>query len=62
LWRYYVERSAVVSDFKQIAEREGLRRVSFRNLAEFLLRMWVPLRPVKRPLAENTGTGFVSET
>jgi hypothetical protein len=49
LWRYYVERSGVVPDFKQIAEREGLRRVSMRNLADYLLRLWGPPRPVKRP-------------
>lgn len=60
LWRYYLERSAVVPDFKRIAEREGLRRVSFRNLAEYLLRLWVPPRQAKRPTAENTGS--VSET
>jgi len=62
LWRYYVERSAVVPDFKRIAEREGLRRVSFLNLAEYLLRLWAPPRPVKRPAPGNTETGFVSET
>jgi hypothetical protein len=49
LWRYYVERAAVVPEFKRIVEREGLRRVSMHNLADHLLRLWVAPRPVKRP-------------
>ena len=48
LWRYYVERSAVVPQFKQLVEREGLCRVSMRNLAEYLLRVWGAPR-AKRP-------------
>jgi len=48
LWRYYIERSAVVPRFKQAAEREGLRRISLLNLAEYLLRRWAPPRVVKR--------------
>jgi hypothetical protein len=48
LWRYYVERSGVVLSFKQVAEREGLRRVSLLNLAEYLLRLWLPPK-TKRP-------------
>jgi hypothetical protein len=43
LWRYYKERAGVVPKFKQVAEREGLHRVSMQNLAEYLLRLWVPL-------------------
>jgi len=51
LWRYFVERSAVVPKFKQAAEREGLRRISLLNLAEYLLRIWAPPRVAKRPPA-----------
>ncbi len=29
LWRYYEERSAVASPFREIAQREGLRRISW---------------------------------
>jgi len=49
LWRYFVERSAVVPQFMQAAEREGLRRMSMQNLAEHLLRIWGKPRVVKRP-------------
>jgi len=48
LWRYWVERSSVVPIFKQFAEREGLRRISQKNLAEQLLRSWVP-PPLPKP-------------
>jgi len=48
LGRYFVERSGVVRSFKEVAAREGLRPVSLKNLAEYVLRMWAPPRPVKR--------------
>jgi hypothetical protein len=48
LWRYYEERSGVAAPFLEIARREGIRRISLRNLAEYLLRMWSPVR-IKRP-------------
>ncbi len=54
LWRYYEERSAVVQPFKGHAEREGARRISMKNLAEHLLRLWTPPRrkqPAPPPLA-----------
>jgi hypothetical protein len=47
LWRYLVERSQVVPDFKNAVPPEGLRRLSMRNLAEYLLRVWTPPRPKK---------------
>lgn len=47
LWRYFEERSAVASPFREAAQREGLRRISLRNLAELLLRLWAPVK-VKR--------------
>ena len=52
LWRYYLERSAVVARFKDAAVHEGLSRTSMRNLAELLLRLWTEprLKPkAKRP-------------
>ena len=49
LWRYYVERSAVVPAFKQAVAIEGLQRTSMKNLAELLLRLWVAPRPKKKP-------------
>ncbi len=42
LWRYLVERSAVASPFREVAQREGLRRTSMKNLAEYLIRLWCP--------------------
>jgi hypothetical protein len=47
LWRYFEERSAVASPFKEVARREGIRRTSMRNLAEYLVRLWVQPRPKK---------------
>ena len=44
LWRYYEERSAVVSPFKEAAVLEGVRRISMKNLAELLLRLWTEPR------------------
>jgi hypothetical protein len=47
LWQYYQERSAVVPQFKEAIRREPLRRMSMRNLAELLLRLWTEPRPKK---------------
>ena len=47
LWAYVVERSSVVSPFRDEAEREGLPRTSMRNLADYLLRLWTV--PRKKP-------------
>lgn len=51
LWRYYEERAAVASPFRETAQREGLRRTSLRNLAEHLLRLWAPVKV--KPRAEG---------
>jgi len=40
LWEYYRERGNVVPVFKQTIAREGLKRVSLRNLAEYWVRVW----------------------
>jgi hypothetical protein len=47
LWRYFQERSAVVSPFREFTQRQGNQRVSMKNLAEYLLRLWVAPRPRK---------------
>jgi hypothetical protein len=54
LWRYYEERSRVAAPFLEIARREGIRKISLRNLAEYLLRVWSPPRP-KRPSTGGNG-------
>ena len=51
LWRYYVERSAVASPFKEAAAIEGTRRTSMKNLAELLMRLWIEPRPKKKSAA-----------
>ena len=48
LWRYYEERSAVASPFKEFAAVEGVRRTSMKNLAELLMRLWIEPRPKKK--------------
>ncbi len=53
LWAYFEERSGVVPVFRELAAREGLRRVSMRNLAEYWLRLWVEPRPKKRRAATD---------
>jgi hypothetical protein len=47
LWRYFEERSGVASPFKELAQRQGIRRTSMKNLAEYLLRLWGPPRAKK---------------
>jgi hypothetical protein len=51
LWRYYLERSEVVSPFKEAAAVEGLRRTSMKNLAELLMRPWTEPKPKKKNAA-----------
>jgi hypothetical protein len=48
LWHYFAERSRVVNPFKATVQKEGLKRISMRNLAEHWLRIWAPLRPKKK--------------
>lgn len=54
LWRYYEERSSTASPFREAAQREGRTRVSMRNLAELLLRLWTEPRPKKKPGSSDT--------
>jgi len=53
LWRYYTERSAVASPFKEAARHEGLQRTSMHTLAELLIRLWIEPRSRKRPANEK---------
>ena len=55
LWRYYEERSQVVEPFLSMAAHEGLRKISMLNLAEHLLRIWLPPRPVRKKTAPEAG-------
>jgi hypothetical protein len=49
LWQYNQERSAVVPAFREAMNRDPLRRMSMRNLAELLLRLWMDPKPKKAP-------------
>lgn len=56
LWRYVEERAAVAPPFRDLAQREGLRRTSMRNLAEYWLRLWTVPKP-RRPTAPKDFLG-----
>lgn len=47
LWRYLEERARVVAEFRDYGVH-GAKRVSLRNLAEYLLRLWVAPKPVAK--------------
>lgn len=53
LWRYYEERSTVTAPFRAEALREGLRRISMKNLAEYLIRLWTPPRITKKAVGRE---------
>ncbi len=48
LWDYFVERTEQVPRLRAL-NTGGLRRVSFLNLAEYLLRLWGPPPKPKPP-------------
>ncbi|MCX6956383.1 MAG: hypothetical protein NTV51_29970 [Verrucomicrobia bacterium] len=48
LWRYYEERCGVVPAFKDAVRHEGMQRISMKNLAELILRLWLEPRPKKK--------------
>ena len=53
LWRYLEERARVVAEFREYG-MTGSKRLSLRNLAEYLLRVWVaPKPPLKKPAARR---------
>lgn len=43
LWEYFVERSQHVLVFRELSPG-GLSRVSLLNLAEYVLRLWMPAK------------------
>ncbi len=45
LWRYFDERSRVVPAFVEARRTYGPARVSMKNLAEHLIRLWTEPRP-----------------
>ena len=47
LWRYFEERSSVVPVFVSAARSCGTKRISMKNLAEYLVRLWTEPRPRK---------------
>jgi hypothetical protein len=52
LWRYFEERSAVASPFKEAARTQGVRRTSMRNLEK---------NPLARPRPEGDGMWLSDE-
>lgn len=48
LWSYYEERAGVVPAFQEAFRRDGGRRVSLRNLAEYWLHLWVEPKSKRR--------------
>ena len=47
LWAYYLERAQGAPKFAAGMPSRDLRRTSMRNLAEYLLRLWVQVKPRK---------------
>jgi hypothetical protein len=45
LWAAFTERSQVVPTLRQWVQIHGAARTSMRNLAEYLVRLWVAPRP-----------------
>jgi hypothetical protein len=52
LWRYYVERSAVIPALREALGPAGPRRTSMKNLAELLVRLWTEPKPRNKPESE----------
>lgn len=51
LWDYVRERSAHTQPFRDWAARGGVQRTSLLNLAEYLIRLWGPVLPKRKPPA-----------
>ncbi|GAB5561444.1 MAG: hypothetical protein SynsKO_30910 [Synoicihabitans sp.] len=45
---YFGERASVVAVFRELAEGEGVRPTSLKNLAEYWIRLWAPPPPKKK--------------
>jgi hypothetical protein len=57
LWRYYLERSEVAPVFIAAARSQGLQKMSMKNLAEHLVRLWTAPRSKKEVPGESTPSG-----
>jgi len=53
LWRYFGERSSVVPSFASAVHGLGHKRLSMKNLAEFLIRVWTEAKP-RKPAAQDS--------
>jgi hypothetical protein len=49
LWDYVRERAAHTQPFRDWAARGGVQRTSLLNLAEYLIRLWGPVAPKRKP-------------
>ncbi|TVR49083.1 MAG: hypothetical protein EA425_13115 [Puniceicoccaceae bacterium] len=47
LWAYFEERGRHEYPFREVFIHEGPAKVSLINLAEYLFRMWTPVRPAR---------------
>ena len=54
MWASFEERSQVVPVLRQWVQSEGRARTSMRNLAEYMIRLWVPPVPKKESLPGKT--------
>jgi hypothetical protein len=54
LWSYLAERARVVKEFREYEAAAGgaSRRISLRNLAEYVLRIWVAPKPSAKDRAK----------
>jgi hypothetical protein len=50
LWAYFAERSEHVGSLRQLHDG-GIRRVSMQNLSEYLIRLFGPPVPRRKPTA-----------
>jgi len=59
---YYEERSRAVPSLHELASQEGLRRISLRNLAEHMMRIWGPVRPAQLGKTDLAGMRLDNST
>ena len=45
---YFGERASVVPSFRELADGQGVRPTSLKNLAEYWIRLWAPPPPKKK--------------
>lgn len=54
LWQYLEERSRSVPVLCEAGPREPGARISLRNLAEYMMRIWGPIRVANRSRSKST--------